>query len=102
MIALVNILSALKITQENFKARRISYGLTQEGLSTRSGVPLATLRKFEQTGLISLKSFFKLLLVLDALEAVVIATKGLPQTFSSIDEILQEENKKQSKRGWIK
>jgi hypothetical protein len=31
--------------------------LTQEGLSERSGVPLAALRKFEQKGSISLEFF---------------------------------------------
>lgn len=33
--------------------------LTQEGLAERSGVPLSTLRKFEQKGMISLDSFLK-------------------------------------------
>lgn len=102
MVLLTNIAQSLKITRENLKALRISFGLTQEGLSKRSGVPLPTLRKFEQTGLISLKSFLKLLLVLDVLEAFVTVTKSPQPTFASIDEILKEEKKKQNKRGWIK
>jgi transcriptional regulator with XRE-family HTH domain len=104
MVLLSSVALSLKVTRENLKALRISSGLTQEGLSLRSGVPLPTLRKFEQTGLISLKSFLKILLVLDVLEAFVTVTKSLPPTFASIDEILQEEKKKQkqNKRGWIK
>jgi predicted transcriptional regulator len=39
----------LKIA-ENMRARRLSMELTQEGLAERSGVPLPTLRKFEQKG----------------------------------------------------
>jgi hypothetical protein len=43
--------------------------LTREGLAERSGVPLATLRKFEQKGSTSLESFFlKLLMVIGGLE----------------------------------
>ncbi|WP_443947630.1 helix-turn-helix domain-containing protein [Pedobacter sp. AW1-32] len=37
--------------------------LTQEELAKRAGVPLPTLRKFEQKGWISLESFFKFLMV---------------------------------------
>jgi Asp-tRNA(Asn)/Glu-tRNA(Gln) amidotransferase A subunit family amidase len=34
--------------------RRLALGLTQSDLATRSGVPLATLKRFEQKGQISL------------------------------------------------
>jgi len=50
----------------NVRLRRLSRDLTQAGLAERSGVPLPTLRKFEQKGLISLESFLKLLMVLGA------------------------------------
>lgn len=103
MIALLNVSQALKLTRENIRARRVSSGLTQEGLANRSGVPLPTLRKFEQTGLISLESFFKLLIILDGLDTVIAATKVPSSAFSSIDEVLQaEQHKKQRKNGWIK
>ena len=41
---------------QNIRERRLQMDLTQEGLAERSGVPLSTLRKFEQTGMISLES----------------------------------------------
>lgn len=53
--------------RERFKRRRLALNLTQEGLSKRSGVALASLRRFERTGLISLDSLLKLALVLDCL-----------------------------------
>ena len=62
--------------------------LTQEGLAERSGVPLATLRKFEQKGIISLESFLKLLLVIGGLEEVVSILKASKPKFTSIDEVL--------------
>ena len=46
------LLTTVKKTQEqiaiNSRLQRLNMNLTQQGLSERSGVPLATLRKFEQ------------------------------------------------------
>ena len=50
-----------------FRARRLKLNLTQEGLARRSGVALATLRKFERTGIIAFESLLKLALVLECL-----------------------------------
>ena len=47
--------------------RRLALGLTQSDLATRSGVPLATLKVFEQKGKISLTG---LLAIADALDAI--------------------------------
>ena len=46
------------------KAVRLSFNMTQEELSKRSGVPLATLRRFEREGEISMKWFVNLMLTL--------------------------------------
>lgn len=54
----------IKIAQ-NMRDLRLEKGLTQEGLSKRSGVSLSSLRKFEQKGVISLESFLKLAMVLE-------------------------------------
>lgn len=48
--------------------RRLALGLTQSDLATRSGVPLATLKRFEQKGQISLASLLALADALDAME----------------------------------
>lgn len=47
------------------KQRRLARNLTQVGLAARSGVPLGTLKKFENSGSISLVSFVRLLVALD-------------------------------------
>ncbi|AXQ96118.1 helix-turn-helix domain-containing protein (plasmid) [Cereibacter azotoformans] len=47
--------------------RRLALGLTQSDLATRSGVPLATLKRFEQKGQISLAGLLALADALDAL-----------------------------------
>ena len=60
MISLTTSSKAQKMVAKNMQSLRLEKGLTQKGLSERSGVSLSTLRKFEQIGSISLESFFKL------------------------------------------
>jgi len=84
---------------ENTRQRRLDMELTQEGLAERSGVPLATLRKFEQKGLISLESFLKLLMVLGGIESIIKATQPLPTVFTSIDEVISANQTPLRKRG---
>ena len=49
------------------RRRRIALGLTQSDLAARSGIPLATLKRFEQKGQISLAGLLALADALDAL-----------------------------------
>jgi len=84
---------------ESIRARRLQMELTQEGLSERAGVPLSTLRKFEQKGVISLDSFLKILSVVGGLEEIVDALKPKEQHFKSIDEVLKSADKTIRKRG---
>lgn len=46
------------------KERRLELNILQKDLSTRSGVPLSTIKRFEKTGQISLYSFIQLGFVL--------------------------------------
>jgi transcriptional regulator with XRE-family HTH domain len=90
---------ALSKLAENIREKRLSMELTQEGLSERSGVPLPTLRKFEQKGLISLESFLKILMVVGGTEEMISALKPQKQIFNSIDEVLKSTDKTTRKRG---
>ena len=91
---------AQKLLSERVKAKRLKQGLTQEGLANRSGVPLPTLRKFEQKGLISLESFLKLLTVLGCLEDVAQALETDNESFRSIEDVLRGRPQKPRKYGW--
>jgi transcriptional regulator with XRE-family HTH domain len=90
---------AQKKIAENVRERRLQMDLTQEGLAERSGVPLSTLRKFEQKGNISLESFLKLLSVIGGLEEVINALKPNIPNFKSIDDVLKTEVEIIKKRG---
>ncbi len=50
---------------ERIRARRLAVNLTQAGLATRSGVTLASLKRFERTVAVSLESLIRLALALD-------------------------------------
>lgn len=84
------------------RALRLEKELTQAGLANRSGVSLASLRKFEQKGLISLESFFKLAMALGRIESLVEATKPEDENFLSIDDVLKKKEDKKRQRGWRK
>jgi len=66
--------------------------LTQDGLTERSGLPIATLRKFEQKGKISLESFLKLLMVVGGLEEMISTLRPLKPNFTSIDYVVKAAN----------
>lgn len=85
--------------RSQLRAMRIKRGLTQQDLADKSGVPLPTLRKFEQKGGISLESFLKLLMVLEKLEALLKALTydDQQEMFSSIDDVLSEHSQKDRK-----
>ncbi len=84
---------------ENVQLRRLQMELTQEGLANRSGVPLPTLRKFEQKSMISLESYLKLQMVLGGLGNILKATEVKEAEFSSIDDVLDYDITSPRKRG---
>lgn len=98
-MALISPSKAQKQLAQNTRAKRLQMDLTQAGLSKRSGVPLATLRNFEQKGSISLESFLKLQMVLGTLEDILQATQVKDTRFSSIDDVLDADSTPTRKRG---
>lgn len=102
MLSLISASKAQLKIAENIRARRLSMELTQEGLAERSGVPLPTLRKFEQKGAISLESFLKLLMVVGEVEELINILKPSKPIFNSIDDVLKVTDNVSRKRGWKK
>lgn len=74
--------------QEKNKRKRRK--MTQAELSARSGVSLASLKRFEQTGEISFVSLVKIAVVLD--ETEVLDQLFLAREYSSIQEVIDERN----------
>lgn len=74
---------------KRMRARRKEKKLTQVELSRLAGVSLGSLKRFEQTGNISLNSLIKIAFVLDCKEDFdsLFAKKG----YSSIQEVIDEQ-----------
>ena len=102
MLSLLSASKAQISIANHVRDRRVGLGLTQEGLAIRAGVPLPTLRRFEQQGLISLEAFLKLLSIVGGIDEVVKALEPQTTEFSSIDEVLREDAKPKRKKGWRK
>lgn len=100
MVSLLTPSKAQETLASNVQARRLAIGLTQAGLSSRSGVALSTLRKFEQTGAASIEVLCKLLMVVGGLEDVVKASAPKQSDFTTIDEVLKADAKPKRKHGW--
>lgn len=101
MISL-NLLTPMEhLTQiaQNAKAKRLSLNLSQQNLSLRSGVSLGSIKRFEQTGKISLESLLKLALVLKSLEAFnSLFAKDPLQSLPSLDAILKQVPRKRGRK----
>ena len=95
----ISLSKAQKTLAQNVRERRLQMDLTQEGLAERSGVPLSTLRKFEQTGMISLESFLKILSIVGGLQEMIEGLKPNTPAFKSIDEVIKIDEKTIKKRG---
>ncbi len=95
----VNILAfALRTVDEaaaeiasRFKARRLAINLPQRDLASRAGVSLASLKRFEREGLISLSSLLSLAMALGCLDDFdSLASESVPNQLSqSLDALLE-------------
>ena len=95
--------SVMQELKERFRDKRLSMELTQEGLAKRSGVSLGSIKRFESSAEISLKSLLKLALVLECLDDFTEIAQEKPQQVGSIDELLKvKDSVKKPKRGKIK
>ena len=95
--------SMIQTLKDKFKERRLSLNLTQEGLATKSGVSLGSLKRFESSGQIALESLLKLALVLECLDDFHTIADQKELQVNSIDELLKTTSaSKTKKRGKIK
>lgn len=73
------------------KERRKARKLTQSRLAERSGVSLGSVKRFEQTGEISLASLLKIAMVLNCLSDF--ETLFVKAEYSSIEEVIHEKRR---------
>lgn len=78
-----------KLLAHYLHSKRKEKKFSRQQLADRSAVPASTIRKFENTGQISLRQFLALWLILDNMEKLVALTKEMPTMPKTIDEVLR-------------
>ncbi len=73
------------------KQRRKDLKLTQAEVADKSGVPLPTIRKYEQTGKISFESFVKIAFVLDIASDLLSIFRQKQTDYKSMDDLLKDK-----------
>lgn len=87
----------MKNIAERVKRNRLELNLSQNAFAAKSGVSLGSLKRFEQTGEISLKSLVMMAVALDATsEFSLLFTR---KQYQSIDELLTKDKARTVKRG---
>ena len=81
------------------QSRRLAFNLSQKSLAERAGVSYGVLKKFEQTGKISLESLLKLALVLNSLEEFELLFRSDQLApFLTLDKLLQDKSRKRGRK----
>ena len=85
---------------EDFRKRRVEKNITRQRMAELSGVPLSTLARFEQKGLIGFESLIKLAMALGYTSEI----KNLFSTpkFNTMEELTQIRRKTGDKRAYPK
>ncbi len=85
---------------ENFRKRRVEKNITRQHISELSGVPLSTVARFEQKGLIAFESLIKLAMALGYASDV----RGLFSTskYTTMEELDMIRRKSGDKRAYAK
>ena len=98
----VSIKSPFEVSREiakNAQERRLKLNLSQKTLAEKSGVSYGSLKKFEQTGKISLESLLKIAMALGELNAFEhLFRKGDTELPSSLEELLDDKSRKRGRK----
>lgn len=79
--------------------KRLSLNLSQKSLAAQSGVSLGSLKKFEQSGKISLDSLLKIALILDSMENFgLLFTNTAMNKPQSLEEILKDDSRQRGRK----
>lgn len=81
---------------ERARTRRLQFNLTQRELADRAGVSFGSVKRFEQTGEISLKHLLRIAVVLNATDAFESLFDS--SQYQSVREVVESNKKNQRKR----
>lgn len=88
MLSLKTEVEVLRSVADSVRQHRLAHGLRQADLAEKSGVSIATLRRFERTGHIGFFGLAKLLVTLGLADAFITSIQRVPERPSSIKEFM--------------
>ena len=94
MLSLKTEHDVVRETAELIRQQRVAVNLTQAELAERSGVPLGTLRRFEQTGQAGFMTVARILTTLGTADHFLSALKRPAPTAKSIDAFIAARSPK--------
>ena len=99
ILALIDITpdSIAKGIAERVRCRRLERNWTQKLLAARAGIPLATYRRFESEGEISMRNLVLIGIALNAEDDFIRLFST--ENYQSLDELLSASENKKRKRG---
>jgi transcriptional regulator with XRE-family HTH domain len=88
-----------RMLTRRIKALRLDRGWTQQEIAERAGVSLATYRRFERTGSISLERLLKLAVILDARAGFdQLFVRSPARSLAELEERAERQTRKRGKR----
>lgn len=88
-----------KLIAKQARALRLELNLSQKTLSEKSGVSYGSLKKFEQTGQISLESLLKLAVVIGRIDDFNALFAPAPLAAAlSLDELIESDKRKRGRK----
>jgi transcriptional regulator with XRE-family HTH domain len=88
-----------KVIAQQARSLRLELNLSQQTLSEKSGVSYGSLKKFEQTGQISLESLLKLAVILGRMDDFKTIFAPAPMTTAlSLDELIKDEKRQRGRK----
>lgn len=98
MLSLKTESDVLREVADAVRSHRLALGWRQDDLAQRSGVGVATLRRFERSGQIGFQGLAKLLVTLGLADALLAALKRPADTPPSIEAFLAAETPSKIRR----
>ena len=88
-----------KVIASRARDLRLELNLSQQTLSEKSGVSYGSLKKFEQTGQISLESLLKLAVILGCMDDFnALFVHKSPEKALSLDELIDNGKRKRGRK----
>lgn len=87
-----------KAIADQVRILRLELNFSQQTLAKKSGVSYGTLKKFEQTGKISLESLLKLAVVFGCMHDFKTLFASTPIAASSLDDLIKNDIRKRGRK----